>query len=801
MSKLRKKIVLISVLMLVFSIALGIHPITRVEADSTLYISTDFTFTEDIYEPIVVTADNIVIDGDGFSLLGPGPGYYGFHLDGRTNVTIKNVEIKNWERGINLESSSGNSISGNNVTNNVHGIRLGSSSGNNLFGNNITENYGNGIILHYSSSNSISGNNITYTDSFYGMYFRYSSSNSISGNNISANRWGVVVDYSSNNNFTGNNITSNIVHGIVVRYDSADHILSGNNIINNGAGGIELYYSSGHNISGNYITGNNGGITVDGSPDNLITENNIIANGGGLGIKFTSNNFVSGNNISYNSAQGINIAYSSGDSIYENSIENNQYGIWIHHSSSQSISGNNITENFYHGVIFEDSSGMNLSGNNLSQNGNAVSIYNSTSSSISANNITENNNDGVYLHELSSDNNVSGNNIESNERFGIFISSSSDNSISENSVTQNDLGVYLAGASSNNVCGNNIAVNERWGIYLWSSPGNSIFGNEILENGDYGIRLYSSQNNVIYHNNIIDNTLQVYDDSPADNDWHHPDLLEGNYWSDYPGVDDGSGTGKHAVAGDGIGDTEIPWPGTDYDYYPFVDKTPPIITIVSPMEYGIYPADSGEKYDFNAVDNVDPDPDILAILTDFHGQAVEVDSGELLPSLSGVYTLTVTATDYMGNIAVEEIEFVVYDSTAGFVTGGGWIDSPEGAYTSDPTLTGKARFIFVAKYMKGASEPDGQTEFVFHVADLNFHSTDYQWLVISGSRAQFKGHGTINGEGEYGFMLTVVDGQLKDNGGGSDMFRIKIWDRSTDVVVYDNQVDVLDDSTDPTTEL
>jgi len=46
--------------------------------------------------------------------------------------------------------------------------------------------------------------------------------------------------------------------------------------------------------------------------------------------------------------------------------------------------------------------------------------------------------------------------------------------------------------------------------------------------------------------------------------------LEGNYWSDYPGVDDGSGTGKHAIADDFIGDTDIPWPEPGYDYYPLM---------------------------------------------------------------------------------------------------------------------------------------------------------------------------------------------------------------------------------------
>lgn len=78
------------------------------------------------------------------------------------------------------------------------------------------------------------------------------------------------------------------------------------------------------------------------------------------------------------------------------------------------------------------------------------------------------------------------------------------------------------------------------------------------------------------------------------------------------------------------------------------------------------------------------------------------------------------------------------------------------------------------------------------MADLHFHSTSYQWLVIAGPKAQFKGVGTINGEGEYGFMLTAVDEALTPSR-DVDLFRIKIWDRTTDEVVYDNQMGESDD--------
>ena len=73
---------------------------------------------------------------------------------------------------------------------------------------------------------------------------------------------------------------------------------------------------------------------------------------------------------------------------------------------------------------------------------------------------------------------------------------------------------------------------------------------------------------------------------------------------------------------------------------------------------------------------------------------------------------------------------------------------------------------------------------------MNFHSTSYQWLVVSGPKAQYKGAGTINGGGSYNFMLTATDGQVA-GGGGVDKFRIKITDANG--VVYDNVPGASDD--------
>ena len=178
-------------------------------------------------------------------------------------------------------------------------------------------------------------------------------------------------------------------------------------------------------------------------------------------------------------------------------------------------------------------------------------------------------------------------------------------------------------------------------------------------------------------------------------------------------------------------------------------------------------------------------------------------TGSHIYTVAGVYRVTLTVTDSGGSSGQKVSPFlVVYDPNGGFVTGGGWINSPPGAYPAFPGLTGRANFGFVSKYQRGASIPTGTTEFEFRAAGLNFQSVAYQWLVISGARAQYKGTGTINGAGNFGFLLTAIDGQIT-GGGGTDKLRIKIWDVSSGALVYDNQVACGDssDGADPCTAL
>jgi parallel beta-helix repeat protein len=98
-----------------------------------------YTFTGDLTNStLVVERDNIVIDGAGFRLQGH---YYWWDiaitLKNRHNIVIKNIDIRDYVRSIQLEDSSNIIIYNNNMITSGN-IELDSSVGNQIVGNNIT---------------------------------------------------------------------------------------------------------------------------------------------------------------------------------------------------------------------------------------------------------------------------------------------------------------------------------------------------------------------------------------------------------------------------------------------------------------------------------------------------------------------------------------------------------------------------------------------------------------------------------------------------------------------------------------
>jgi len=236
-----------------------------------------------------------------------------------------------------------------------------------------------------------------------------------------------------------------------------------------------------------------------------------------------------------------------------------------------------------------------------------------------------------------------------------------------------------------------------------------------------------------------------------------------------------------------------------------IQNPAPVPTITGPASGSIFPigtpvAFSGSFTD-NAGDTHTAQWSFDAINTSGTvNEALKTVSGSYTFNTPGIYFVRLTVTDQCGGAGTAtkvnsfDAMVVIYDPSGGFVTGGGWINSPLGSFAANPSLIGRANFGFVSKYSKGASAPTGETEFQFQVGNLNFHSTSYDWLVVSGAKGQFKGSGTLNGTNGYGFLLSAVDGQL-NGGGGTDKFRMKIVDKTTGATVYDNQMGSPDSTT------
>jgi parallel beta-helix repeat protein len=197
-----------------------------------------YTLTEDITSNgvgIEVRRSNIIINGNGYILQGAGIGD-GFYLYDVSNVTVTNVNIKNFYYGIYLPPSSNNTkIFGNNITENIDSGIYDSSSNNCIRWNNIIRNKGTGISTCDSSKNEIYENNIT-DNNFYGIYLYSSLSSDIYGNNITNNDdGGIVLDHFSNNNsITNNAIIENNYYGIALSYSSNNNSISDNTFVNCG---------------------------------------------------------------------------------------------------------------------------------------------------------------------------------------------------------------------------------------------------------------------------------------------------------------------------------------------------------------------------------------------------------------------------------------------------------------------------------------------------------------------------------------------------------------------------------------
>lgn len=202
-----------------------------------------YTFTDNIYETIVVERNDTIIDGNGYRLQGNGTGY-GFSLANNSNATIKNIEIRGFEYGIMVYVKEG----------------YGNNRYNTIYNNTIIDN-GIGISLDFEHYGLIIGNTIAGNEE--GIRMRSSGYNSIVNNNITSNDLGILLEHCLTNNIVGNYIARN--NEGVSQNSGWYNIIYHNNLINNmrhfigyGGGIVENIWDDGYPSGGNYWSDYNG---------------------------------------------------------------------------------------------------------------------------------------------------------------------------------------------------------------------------------------------------------------------------------------------------------------------------------------------------------------------------------------------------------------------------------------------------------------------------------------------------------------------------------------------------------------
>jgi len=225
---------------------------------------------------------------------------------------------------------------------------------------------------------------------------------------------------------------------------------------------------------------------------------------------------------------------------------------------------------------------------------------------------------------------------------------------------------------------------------------------------------------------------------------------------------------------------------------------PPVVTITGPAGESSFLVGSTVQFTGSFTDNAG---DVHAAQWRFASittaGVVTESSGSVTGSwtfdVPGIYFVSLTVTDEVGHadtattVNGKDAMIVVFDRGDGFVDGHGRFDSPAGALVANPLAAGRMDFDFDARYRQQDMVPSGGMLFKFNAGSFEFEGTTYDWFDCDTARALLRGRGTINGAGDFAFLLSGVDGD--DMGGGAlDRLRIKITDPATGAVVYDNQM-------------
>lgn len=409
-----------------------------VTASTTL--SGNLTCTGD---GLIVGANNITIDGNGYTLTGDnGVTDYGIkNTTGKTNVIVKNFgNITTFGQGIYFLNASNTQFTNNTINSNNSrgfGIFLSSSPSSTLTSNTMSGNGANLFVEGAVDSDLNLSINTTNLVEGRPVYYLYSTSSQTYDGDVVGNI-GMFWCISCTN--------------VIVKNTT----LSPKNRI-----GVYFKSSSSSTISNITATSSNYGISVDNSTTTLITSNTANFNGYGIYVLSSVSSTLT-SNIADSNSHGINLTRSSSNTLSGNTESLNMYGIYLGVSTSTTITNGTTTLNNV-GIYLDHPSSTTVSGNKMANNINDIfytgvgldgTIYSSNQFTDNIGNKMLNFTEGARTKNL---------NDSINFNISMFTPASSTCSVCSATITTSPGETVTSTQSSNNVTGSFTAT--RQGLY------------------------------------------------------------------------------------------------------------------------------------------------------------------------------------------------------------------------------------------------------------------------------------------------------------------------------------------------
>jgi parallel beta-helix repeat protein len=236
---------------------------------------------------------------------------------------------------------------------------------------------------------------------------------------------------------------------------------------------------------------------------------------------------------------------------------------------------------------------------------------------------------------------------------------------------QTEVGVNLRGSSFVEISNNKLSGSAYVGVNIWFSSA-TVLDNNTIQFSEFGIFLSGSESIQVFHNNFLKNTIQATDTNGTNNSWDNGYPSGGNFWSDYTGVDNCSGSNQDVCPSpDGIGDTPYVF-NQNQDNYPLMQ---PFGTTTGGGPATTYTL-SWQGYDWDGFgeENLTLNGQFLASFptTDSpqNGGSLAAFSVNTTSLVHGTNTLTLTHADWdcgvsdnVQNLQVASGTFVVYSNS------------------------------------------------------------------------------------------------------------------------------------------